>query len=108
VFPQIAADSPYAFRYAKLGNTSSSSFSACSRRQFAATKLLREDRGGGLNIKKQIPNIDVVRSAWRRVKKELKDAIIRDLAPSKDVKGAGVKGKSSTGGTDTPGSQKNG
>ena len=50
----------------------------------------------------------MVRSAWRRVKKELKDAIIRDLAPSKDVKGAGVKGKSSTGGTDTPGSQKNG
>ncbi len=32
-------------------------------------------------MKKQIPNIDVVRSAWRRVKKDIKDAIIRDLAP---------------------------
>jgi len=30
-------------------------------------------------MKTQIPNIDVVRSAWRRVKKDIKDAIIRDL-----------------------------
>lgn len=40
-------------------------------------------------MKKQIPNIDMVRSAWRRVKKDIKDAIIRDLAPVKDVKGGG-------------------
>jgi hypothetical protein len=60
-----------------------------------------------LNIKKQIPNIDVVRSAWRRVKKDIKDAIIRDLEPLRNVKGGGgVKGKSksATGGTGTPGS----
>jgi hypothetical protein len=60
-----------------------------------------------LNIKKQIPNIDVVRSAWRRVKKDIKDAIIRDLEPLRNVKGGGgVKGKSksTTGGTGTPGS----
>ena len=31
----------------------------------------------------------MVRSAWRRVKKDIKDAIIRDLAPVKDVKGGG-------------------
>ena len=29
----------------------------------------------------------IVRSAWRRVKKDIKDAIIRDLSPVKDVKG---------------------
>jgi hypothetical protein len=40
-------------------------------------------------MKKQIPNIDMVRSAWRRVKKDIKDAIISDLAPVKDVKGGG-------------------
>ena len=46
-------------------------------------------------MKTQIPNIDVVRSAWRRVKKDIKDAIIRDLKPVKDVKGGGrVTGES--------------
>ncbi len=46
-------------------------------------------------MKTQIPNIDVVRSAWRRVKKDIKDAIIRDLKPVKDVKGGGgFEGKS--------------
>ena len=40
-------------------------------------------------MKTQIPNIDVVRSAWRRVKKDIKEAIIRDLKPVKDVKGGG-------------------
>jgi hypothetical protein len=45
-------------------------------------------------MKTQIPNINMVRSAWRRVKKEIKDAIIRDLKPVKDVKGGGVKGES--------------
>jgi hypothetical protein len=40
-----------------------------------------------LKMKRQIPNINIVRSAWRRVKKDIKDAIIRDLRPEKDVKG---------------------
>ena len=43
-----------------------------------------------MNMKTQIPNINMVRSAWRRVKKNIKDAIIRDLKPVKDVKGGGV------------------
>ncbi len=56
-------------------------------------------------MKKQIPNIDVVRSAWRRVKKDIKDAIIRDLKPVKEVKGGGgVEGKPTSGGTGTKGS----
>ncbi len=58
-------------------------------------------------MKKQIPNIDVVRSAWRRVKKDIKDAIIRDLKPVKEVKGGGGVGgesKSTIGGTSTTGS----
>jgi hypothetical protein len=57
-------------------------------------------------MKTQIPNINVVRSAWRRVKKDIKDAIIRDLKPGKDVKGGGgVTGESkpTTGGTGTTG-----
>jgi hypothetical protein len=45
-------------------------------------------------MKTQIPNINMVRSAWRRVKKDIKDAIIRDLKPVKDVKGGGVTGES--------------
>ena len=40
-------------------------------------------------MKAQIPNINVVRSAWRRVKRDIKDAIIRDLKPLNDVKGGG-------------------
>jgi hypothetical protein len=43
-----------------------------------------------LNMKTQIPNINMVRSAWRRVKRDIKDAIIRDLKPVKDAKGGGV------------------
>jgi len=57
-------------------------------------------------MKTQIPNINVVRSAWRRVKKDIKDAIIRDLQPVKGVKGGGgVTGgsKPPTGGTGTTG-----
>ena len=72
-----------------------------------AKTLLRNNWGGGLSMKKQIPNIDVVRSAWRRVKKDIKDAIIRDLKPVKEVKGGGGvggKSKSTTGGTGTTGS----
>jgi hypothetical protein len=45
-------------------------------------------------MKTQIPNINMVRSAWRRVKKNIKDAIIRDLKPVKDVKGGSVTSKS--------------
>jgi hypothetical protein len=58
-------------------------------------------------MKTQIPNIDVVRSPWRRVKKDIKDAIIRDLKPVKDVKGGGGfegKSKSTKGGTGATGS----
>jgi len=38
-------------------------------------------------MKRLIPNINIVRFAWRRVKKDIKEAIIRDLNPVKDVKG---------------------
>ena len=47
----------------------------------------------------QIPNINVVRSAWRRVKKNI---TVRDLQPVKDVKGGGgvtSESKPITGGT---------
>jgi hypothetical protein len=43
--------------------------------------------GTPFKMKRQIPNINIVRSAWRRVKKDIKEAIIRDLKPVKDVKG---------------------
>jgi hypothetical protein len=64
----------------------------------------------------KIPNIEVIRSLWRRVKKDIevirsawrsrvkKDIKGRDLQPLKDVKGSGgVTGKSKpiTGGTGT-------
>jgi hypothetical protein len=48
-----------------------------------------------LSFRKQIPSMEVVRSTWSRVKKNVKDAIIRDLEPLKDAKGGGgFKGKS--------------
>ena len=50
------------------------------------------------------PNVNEVRSLWRRLKKNIKEAIIRDLQPSKDVKGGGgVKreSKPTTGDTGT-------
>jgi len=64
----------------------------------------------------KIPNIEGIRSVWRRVKKDIevirsawrsrvkKDIKVRDLQPVKDVKGSGgVTGqsKSITGGTGT-------
>jgi hypothetical protein len=55
-----------------------------------------------MNIPDQ--NINLIRSVWRRVKKDIK---VRDLQPVKDVKGGGgVTGKSKpiTGGTGTIGS----
>jgi len=56
------------------------------------------------------PNIDVVRSVWRRIKKaKIRDPGIRDLEPVKDVKGGGGgvtdKSKPITGGTGTIGSR---
>ena len=54
-------------------------------------------------MKIQIPNINMVRSAWRRVKKDIRDAIIRDLKPVKDVEGgrrvAGESKPATAGGT---------
>ena len=50
----------------------------------------------------QAQNINVIRSVWRRVKKDIK---VRDLQPVNDVKGGGdVTGKSKpiTGGTSAP------
>jgi hypothetical protein len=50
------------------------------------------------------PNVNVVQSVWRRLKKNIKEAIIRDLKPVKDVKGGGgVKDESkpTTGGAGT-------
>jgi len=47
-------------------------------------------------------SVNMVRSVWRRLKEDIKEAIIRDLQPVKDVKGGrGAKGesKSTTGGT---------
>jgi len=55
----------------------------------------------------QIPNINVVRSAWRRVKKDIK---VRDLKPVKDVKGGGgvtSESKPIKGGTGTTGTKGN-
>ena len=55
-------------------------------------------------MKTPFPNINAVQSAWRRVKRDIKEAIIRDLQPRKDVKGGGgIKGESkpTTGGTGT-------
>jgi hypothetical protein len=56
-------------------------------------------------MEEQTPNIHVVHSVWRRLKK----AKFRDLQPIKDVKGGGrVTGtsKPTTGGTNTAGKQK--
>jgi len=57
-------------------------------------------------MEEQMPNIHVLRSVWRRVKK----AKIRDLQPMKDVKGGGgVTGisKPTTSGTGTAGNRSN-
>jgi hypothetical protein len=57
-----------------------------------------------LSANPEEPRLNVVRSVWRRLKRDIKEAIIRDLQPRKDVKGGGgVKGesKSTQGGTDT-------
>ena len=46
----------------------------------------------------------MVRSAWRRVKENIRDAIIRDLTPAKDVKAGRGESKSTTG-KDTSGTR---
>jgi len=46
-------------------------------------------------MESQTPNINVVRSVWRRIKKgKIRDLEIRDLKPVKDVKAGGVTGES--------------
>ena len=43
----------------------------------------------------QEPNVNLFQFVWRRLKNDLKEAIIRDLQPRKDVKGgSAVKGAS--------------
>jgi len=87
--------------------TRSNSFFGLLSPGLVAKALRRNNWGGGLSMKAQIPNIDVARSAWRRIKNDIKDAIIRDLKPVKDVKGGGgfeSKSKSTKGGTGTTGS----
>jgi hypothetical protein len=57
-------------------------------------------------MEEQTPNINVVHSVWRRLKK----AKIRDLQPTKDVKGgSGVTGisKPTSGGPGTAGNKGN-
>jgi hypothetical protein len=61
-------------------------------------------------MEERLPNINVVRSVWRRVQKgKIRDLGIRDLEPIKDVKGGGGgltdKSKPMTGGTGTIGSR---
>ena len=77
------------------------------RPELVAKTSLRDNLGRPFKMKRQIPNINIVRSAWRRVKKDIKEAIIRDLKPVKDVKGGGGfegKSKSIKGGSGTTGS----
>jgi hypothetical protein len=41
-----------------------------------------------LALEDQAPNINVIRSVWRRIRKgKIRDLEIRDLEPLKDVKG---------------------
>ena len=57
-----------------------------------------------MNKNTQEPNVNVIRSVWRRLKRDLKEAIIRDLQPVKDVKGGGGgrgASKPTTGGAGT-------
>jgi hypothetical protein len=65
----------------------------------------RHELGEGcLSKNPRQPNVNAVQSVWRRLKKNIKEAIIRDLQPVKDVKGGGGgKGESkpATGGAGT-------
>jgi hypothetical protein len=42
-----------------------------------------------LSANPEEPHVSVVQSVWRRLKNDIKEAIIRDLQPRKDVKGGG-------------------
>jgi hypothetical protein len=58
-----------------------------------------------LGMNQEMPNIEVIRSVWGRIKKPIR---LPDLKPVKDVKGGGgVTGKSkpTTGSTGPTGSQ---
>lgn len=56
----------------------------------------------GLRMKTQISNIAIVRSAWRRRKKDITGSMTCDLEPLKNVRGGGgFESKSSTGDGDT-------
>jgi hypothetical protein len=64
--------------------------------------LLRINWAWRRGMEKQAPNINVIRSVWRRAKRPIK---VSDLQPVKDVKGGGgVTGKSKpiTDGTGAP------
>ena len=79
-------------------------FSLLSPRLIAKTLPLSKLGRDCLSANPEEPNVNVFRSVWRRLKKDIKEAIIRDLQPRKDVKGgSGVKGesKSTPGGTDS-------
>ena len=55
-------------------------------------------------MNRQDPSVNMIQSAWRRLKENIREAIIRDLEPVKNVKGGGgVKDESkpTTGGTGT-------
>lgn len=55
-------------------------------------------------MNRQDPSVNMIQSAWRRLKENIKEAIIRDLRPVKNVKGGGgVKDESkpTIGGTGT-------
>jgi hypothetical protein len=57
-----------------------------------------------LSTNPEEPDVGVVRSVWRRLKNDIREAIIRDLQPRKDVKGGREvkrESKSSTGGNGT-------
>jgi hypothetical protein len=51
-------------------------------------------------------HVNMVRSVWRRLKKDLKEAIIRDLQPRKDVKGGGGVRRESKPTTDDTGTRR--
>jgi hypothetical protein len=64
-------------------------FSLLSR-ALVARRLPRNELGEDwLNKNTEERYVNVVRSVWRRLKRDLKEAIIRDLQPVKDVKGGG-------------------
>jgi hypothetical protein len=78
-------------------------FSLLSPRLVAKT-LPRNKLGSCLSKNTPEQNVSMIQSVWRRLKKNLKEAIIRDLQPREDVKGGGgVKdqSKSNTRGSGT-------